>query len=238
MAEAAGAPHFREVSIICFGFRQCLQFGHDSNDPHAIKRHSDLECAAKKKAMRPVYGPDRGGNTIGGAGSANQAALPEERESRAQVDRNLAHICGATVHGSVRRGKLGCVLRQQATHRFVDLDLTREAAPDATRRLTCRRRLEKHELTPRIFKTIAPPHKAECGLIMREGTIVNATLIAAAPSTKKKRIVAFPRCISPRKARTGMSGCRRTPVLIRHRSGGGDERMVFGDVGYQGRQSP
>ena len=121
----------------------------------------------------------------------------------------------------------------QATHRFVGIDPTREAAPDATRRLTFRRLLEKHELARRIFKTINA-HRAECGLIMREETIVNATVIAAAPSTKKKRIVAFPRCISPRKARTGMSGCRRTPVLIRHRSGGVDERMVFGDVGYQG----
>ena len=48
-------------------------------------------------------------------------------------------------------------MRATTAGRLVDLDLTREAAPDATRRLTCRRRLEKHELTPRIFKTIAPP---------------------------------------------------------------------------------
>ena len=42
-----------------------------------------------------------------------------------------------------------------------------------------------HELTRKIFETING-HLAAQGLMMREGTIVDATLIAASPSTKNK----------------------------------------------------
>ncbi|GGE82179.1 hypothetical protein GCM10008020_28890 [Massilia psychrophila] len=48
-----------------------------------------------------------------------------------------------------------------------------------------RRLLETHELTRKIFDTITG-HLPAQGLMMREGTIVDATLIAASPSTKNK----------------------------------------------------
>jgi IS5 family transposase len=71
----------------------------------------------------------------------------------------------------------------QAIRGFVGIDLTHESAPDATTLLKFRRLLEKHNLTRRIFDEING-HLAGKGLVMREGTIVDATLIAAPPSTK------------------------------------------------------
>jgi len=47
------------------------------------------------------------------------------------------------------------------------------------------RLLEKHNLTRRIFDEING-HLASKGLMMREGTIVDATLIAAPPSAKNR----------------------------------------------------
>lgn len=53
-------------------------------------------------------------------------------------------------------------------------------APDATTLLKFRRLREQHDLTRRIFDEIKG-HLANKGLTMREGTIVDATLIAAPP---------------------------------------------------------
>jgi IS5 family transposase len=73
----------------------------------------------------------------------------------------------------------------QAIRRFVGIDLSRDAAPDATTLLKFRRLLEEHHLTESIFNAINA-HLASKGLFLREGTIVDATLIAAPPSTKNK----------------------------------------------------
>jgi IS5 family transposase len=73
----------------------------------------------------------------------------------------------------------------QAIRAFVGIDLSRESAPDATTLLKFRHLLEAKELTRQIFDTING-HLAEKGLMLREGTIVDATLIAAPSSTKNK----------------------------------------------------
>src|SRR5512135_1996888 len=73
----------------------------------------------------------------------------------------------------------------QSIRRFVGIDLGREAAPDATTLLKFRHLLETHELTQRIFEAIKT-HLADKGLLLREGTIVDATIIAAPPSTKNR----------------------------------------------------
>jgi IS5 family transposase len=69
----------------------------------------------------------------------------------------------------------------QAIRRFVGMDLGR--APDATTLLKFRRLLEKHKLTASIFETINK-HMASKGLMMRGGTMVDATIITAPSSTK------------------------------------------------------
>jgi len=69
--------------------------------------------------------------------------------------------------------------------RFVGIDLTHERVPDATTLLGFRHLLEKHKLAPVMLGRINAVLEAK-GLLMREGTIVDATLIAAPPSTKNK----------------------------------------------------
>lgn len=73
--------------------------------------------------------------------------------------------------------------RAARAHDWVDLN--RESAPDAMSLLKFRHLLESKQLTRQGFDTING-HLAEKGLMMREGTIVDATLIAAPPSTKNK----------------------------------------------------
>ena len=73
----------------------------------------------------------------------------------------------------------------QAIRAFVGVDLTHDCAPDANTLLKFRRVLEKHNLTRRIFDEING-HLASKGLVIREGTMLDATLIAASPSTKNK----------------------------------------------------
>jgi len=77
------------------------------------------------------------------------------------------------------------VYDSQSIRTFVGIDLSREGAPDATTLLHFRRLLETHDLTRAIFEAIKG-HLAEQGLLLREGTIVDATIIAAPPSTKNR----------------------------------------------------
>lgn len=78
---------------------------------------------------------------------------------------------------------------RQLVRGFVGIDLMHKSAPNATTLLRFPRRLEKHNLSRRIFGEINV-HLAGNGLVMLVGTIVDATLIAAPPSPKngdKKR---------------------------------------------------
>ncbi len=82
-------------------------------------------------------------------------------------------------------GTEDAVYDSQAILRFVGIGLNREAAPDATTLLKFCHLLEEHHLTESIFNAINA-HLADRGLFLREGTIVDATLIAAPSSTKNK----------------------------------------------------
>jgi IS5 family transposase len=71
----------------------------------------------------------------------------------------------------------------QAMRTFAGIDLSVEAAPDATTLLKFRHLLEAHDLTAQIFAEVNAL-LGERKLLMREGTIVDATIIAAPSSTK------------------------------------------------------
>ena len=73
----------------------------------------------------------------------------------------------------------------QALRGFAGIDLNRDAVPDATTLLKFRHWLERHELTRVLFEEVGTVLE-ERGLLMRQGTIVDATIIAAPPSTKNK----------------------------------------------------
>lgn len=142
----------------------------------------------------------------------------------------------------------------QSIRRFVGIDLGRQSAPDATTLLKFRHLLEARQLTAAIFSAINA-HLAAQGLFMRAGTIVDATLIAAPPSTKNregKRDSEMHQAKKGNQWHFGMkahigvdanSGLVHTVVgtaanvsditqaqALLH----GEETDVFGDAGYQG----
>lgn len=88
-------------------------------------------------------------------------------------------------YGLSDEGVEDTITDSQALRAFVGVDLAREAAPDATTLLQFRRLLEQHALTKTLLETINAQLLAQ-GLMMREGTIVDATILAAPPSVKNK----------------------------------------------------
>src|SRR5471032_2439557 len=142
----------------------------------------------------------------------------------------------------------------QAIRSFVGIDLTHESAPDATTLLKFRRLLEQHQLTKRIFNE-NNDQLASRGLTMREGTIIDATLIAAPPSTKNRDGKRDPEMHQSKKgndwhfgmkAHIGVdaaSGLVHTlvgtagnvaDVTQAHALLHGEEIAALGDAGYQG----
>jgi len=145
----------------------------------------------------------------------------------------------------------------QAMRDFVGIDLAVESVPDATTLLRFRHLLEKHALTQRIFEEINA-HLAEQGLFMREGTIVDATIVAAAPSTKNKAKQRDPEMKQTKKGNQWFFGMKShngvdavtglthsvaatsanvadvtmTSHLVRD-----DDKRVYGDAGYTGMWS-
>jgi IS5 family transposase len=69
--------------------------------------------------------------------------------------------------------------------RFAGIDLVSERIQDETTILAFQHLLEKHNLGEQIFKTVKV-HLRERGMAMKQGTIIDATLIAAPSSTKNK----------------------------------------------------
>jgi IS5 family transposase len=70
--------------------------------------------------------------------------------------------------------------------RFAGIDIISERIPDETTILAFRHLLENHDLGQRIFETVKAHLKAK-GMAMKQGTIIDATLIAAPTSTKNKQ---------------------------------------------------
>jgi len=135
---------------------------------------------------------------------------------------------------------------------FAGLDLARDAIPDETTILNFRHLLEKHKLTEALFDAVKT-YLQERALLLRGGTIMDATLIAASPSTKndaRKRdpdmsqskkgnqwyfgmkahigVDAKSGLIHTMKTTTGkVHDAKLTDDLIR-----ADDAIIFGDKGY------
>ena len=73
----------------------------------------------------------------------------------------------------------------QALQQFARIDLAGGGVPDATTLLNFRHLLETHDLCKGLFAAINADLTAR-GLLLRVGTLVDATLIAAPPSTKNQ----------------------------------------------------
>ena len=141
-----------------------------------------------------------------------------------------------------------------AMREFVGIDLGREAVPDAITLLKFRRLLEAHKLTAALFEGINT-HLTERGLLLREGTMVDATIIAAAPSTKNAEHARDPEMHQTKKgnewrlcmkahigadAASGLvhslhaTAANESDVAHTHAVLHGSETVVFLDAGYSG----
>ncbi|MCC5810413.1 MAG: IS5 family transposase [Ectothiorhodospiraceae bacterium] len=220
---------------------------------------SDLEFAGKKKVTR------RERFLSGLDGVVPWSALVAELEAfypkggkRGRppigLERMLRMYIAQQCFGLSDEGIEDAIYDSQAIRQFVGIDLAREDAPDATTLLKFRRLLERHGLTRTIFEAINA-HLAEQGLMLREGTIVDATLIAAPPSTKNRDNARDPEMHQTKKgnqyyfgmkahvgsdAHTGLvhslkgTAANVADVTQTHHLLHGDEEDVFGDSGYQG----
>src|SRR3989338_8587656 len=68
---------------------------------------------------------------------------------------------------------------------FCGIELSDNAVPDETTILHFRRLLERHQLTEAIFKSVRKLLE-EKHLLLKAGTLVDATIIAAPSSTKNE----------------------------------------------------
>ena len=144
----------------------------------------------------------------------------------------------------------------QALRGFAGIDLNIEPVPDATTVLNFRHWLERHDLTKVLFDEIGAMLE-ERGLLMRQGTIVDATIIAAPPSTKNKQKARDPEMHQTKKGNQwhfGMKAHIGVDVAsgVVHTLTGtaaneadlnqmaavlhGREEAVFADAGYTGAQ--
>ena len=129
-----------------------------------------------------------------------------------------------------------------------------ERVPDESTILRFRRVLEKHKLAPKILQTINDLLRSK-GLMLRAGTVVDATLIAAPRSTKNASGERDPEMKQSKKgnqwffgmkAHIGVDAESGLVHTVRGRAGSvndvteanallhGEENEAFGDAGYQG----
>jgi transposase, IS5 family len=170
------------------------------------------------------------------------------------LERMLRMYIAQQCFGLSDEGTEDALYDSQAIRGFVRIDLTREAAPDATTLLKFRRLLETHQLTERIFATING-HLAAKGLMLKEGTVVDATIIAAPSSTKNQGGQRDPEMHQTKKGNQWHFGMKlhigadassglthtlvTTPANVNDVTQGhallhGEEGLVFADAGYQG----
>jgi transposase, IS5 family len=82
-------------------------------------------------------------------------------------------------------GAEDAIYDSESMRRFAKIELSEDKVPDETTILRFRRLLETHDLTRAIFTEIGALLE-EKGLFLRQGTIVDATIIAAPSSTKNE----------------------------------------------------
>ena len=140
----------------------------------------------------------------------------------------------------------------ESMRRFAGLDLTDDARPDETTILKFRHLLEKHALTSQMMNIINDTLEQR-GLLLKGGTMVDATIIHAPPSTKNRDKQRDPEMHQTKKGNqwyfgmkvhvgadvnsglvhtvsvtpANVSDINQLPQLVRE-----DGRAVFGDKGY------
>jgi len=95
----------------------------------------------------------------------------------------------------------------ESMRRFARVELGDDVVPDETTILRFRHLLEKHHLTGAIFEAIGGLLEAK-GLLLRAGTIVDATIIAAPSSTKNATATRDPEMKQTRKGKNWHFGMK------------------------------
>src|ERR1700745_3605407 len=95
----------------------------------------------------------------------------------------------------------------ESMRRFARVELGDDVVPDETTILRFRHLLEQHDLTSAIFDAIGGLLEAR-GLLLRSGTIVDATIIAAPSSTKNASATRDPEMKQTRKGRNWHFGMK------------------------------
>ena len=93
----------------------------------------------------------------------------------------------------------------ESLRRFAGIELGQDEIPDETTILKFRHLLERHHLTKKLFAQVSA-HLEEKKLLLRAGTIVDATIVNAPRSKKNEKKALDPEMSSTRKARIGFSG--------------------------------
>lgn len=141
-----------------------------------------------------------------------------------------------------------------SVRRFAGLSLTHDRLPDETTILNFRHLLERHDLAPKLFAVINEYLTAK-NLLLRNGTMVDATIIHAPPSTKNKAQARDPEMHQTKKGNQWYFGMKAhigadvesglvhtvttTPanvadVVETSKLLHGEEKSVHGDAGYTG----
>jgi IS5 family transposase len=139
----------------------------------------------------------------------------------------------------------------ESMRRFAGIELAEDRVPDESTILRFRHLLEAHDLTEAIFREVRALLE-EKRLLLKSGTIVDATIIAAPPSTKNAEQARDPEMRQTRKGKdwhfgmkahvgtdrrgivhslttshAGAADITQMPQLLH-----GEEREVFGDQAY------
>ena len=144
----------------------------------------------------------------------------------------------------------------QSMRRFVGINFLEENVPDATTLLKFRHMVEENGLSKQIFDAIKGV-LVKCGRMMKEGTIVDATLIDAPSSTKNLKKERDPEMKQTKKGNQWYFGFK-SHVGVDAESGlvhsvettaanvhdvtmtakllHGEEKAVYGDSGYLGAE--
>jgi IS5 family transposase len=138
--------------------------------------------------------------------------------------------------------------------RFAGIDMIEDRIPDETTILNFRHLLEEHRIAEKILEGVNQM-LSEKGVMLREGTILDATIIAAPSSTKNKRKERDPEMHSVAKGNQWFFGMRchigvdaasglvhsvvSTAANVHELNTAadrlhGEERLIYGDAGHIG----
>jgi IS5 family transposase len=181
---------------------------------------------------------------------------PKGKRGRPPVglERMLRIYCLQQWYSLSDEGLEDTIYDSQAMRRFLKLNLLDHSVPDATTLLKFRRLLEQHDLATKMFAEINAM-LTEKKLLMKQGTMVDATIINAPSSTKNKAKQRDPDMHQTRKGQQYYFGekvhvgsdvesglvhsatctaANESDISQTHKLLHGEEQSCFADAGYQG----